>query len=493
MLIIMCVSLFSVRIVLNSLGEVDYGINNVIAGIITMFGFMSSTMSAASMRFFAYDLGRHDNDGLIKSFSVTFWCYFFLSVLAILFAETAGLWIINTKLIIPPERMFATHILYQCTIISFVGQLLAIPFHSLILAKEKMDLYAYVGMAEALLLLIVAYLVKYSDGDRLILYGLLTMVSSLSITFFYIIYNYRKYAESHIRLIWDKIVFKNIFSYSGWSLYGSVSLMLRNQGINMLLNMFFGPVVNAARAIAYQIDSAVLKFVTGFYQAVRPQLTKYYASGNEDKMLTLAYRSTRLCFCLYYIFAVPLFIEIPVVLKLWLGTEPPEYTILFVRLILINSVIESLATPLKGVISSTGIIKKNQLINGTIRFINFPLAWFLLEMGFTPDIPLYIAIVSSILCHLVRIKISIELTNLRFVDYITYSILPIFKLLLLIPILPTLAYFSVSNIELRFVLVVLLSITSSVVFIWLYGMFPSERKKMILFLRKKCCPKKQNL
>ena len=484
MLIIMCVSLYTVRVVLNALGQSDYGINNVVAGVVTMFGFLSSTMSAASLRFFSFDLGRNDLDSLSRYFSVTFWCYVALAIIGIILAETLGLWIVKTQLVIPQERMTAALYVYQFAIITFIAQILLVPFNALILAHERMDLYAYVGVIEAIIKLLIAMAVKYIDGDKLIMYAGMTTLSTVSITAFYVLYDRKNFAESHIKIIWDKSIFKTVFSYSSWSLYGSISLVFRNQGINILLNMFFGPIVNAARAIAYQIDGAILKFVNGFYQAVRPQLTKYYAANQERQMLSLAYRSSRLCFYLFYIFAVPLFIETPFVLKLWLE-NPPELAVVFTRLVLVNSVIESLSTPFKGVITSTGIIKKNQLINGTIRFLNFPIAWILLKMGMPPESTLYIAILSGILCHIVRLQISSNLTTLSYKEYFLESLLPILKVGILIPIIPCFLYFSIHNTMVQFISVVASSLILSIIIIWLFGLDSLERVKIGSVIRTK--------
>ena len=484
MLLTMCVSLYTVRVVLASLGASDYGINNVVAGVVTMFGFLSSTMSAASQRFFAYDIGRNNIESLTRYFSVTFWCYVILSVVGIVLLESIGLWIVKAKLVIPPERMTAALIVYQCAIVGFIAQLLIVPFNALILAREKIDLYAYVGIIESLMMLLIAIAVKYVDADKLALYGCLSLLSTLSIASFYVLYDLRHFPESRVKKIWDKKVFKNVFSYSSWSLYGSVSLVFRNQGINILLNIFFGPVVNAARAIAYQIDGAVLKFVNGFYQAVRPQLTKYYAVGQETMMLALAYRTSRLCFYLFYIFALPLFIETPYILKLWLG-QAPELAVLFTRLVLVNSVIESLATPFKGVITSTGKVKKNQLLNGTIRLLNFPIAWIFLKSGCPPEITMYIAILSGIICHFVRLWISADLTSLTYKEYFKESFLPILIVGIVSPVLPMLVYRSIPSPMPQFIAVVATSLITTAVAIWLFGVTRIERDRALFFVKSR--------
>lgn len=484
MFLIMCVGLYTVRVVFASLGETDYGINNVVGGVVTMFSFVTATMSAASLRFFAYDIGRNDQESLTRYFSVSFWCYVFLAVVFLLLAETVGLWFVKSKLVIPEERMIAALWVYQCAIFSCIVGMLVIPFNSLILAHERMDFYAYVGIIETLLKLAIAFAIKFDTGDKLILYAVLLALSSLLIALFYVFYDWHHFKESRVKRIWDKKVFQSVLGFSSWSLYGSVSLVMRNQCINILLNIFFGPAVNAARAIAYQVDSAILNFVNGFSQAIRPQLTKYYSTGEQDKMLDLTYRSSRLCFYLYYALAIPLLIETESILKLWLG-EVPSITIIFTRLVLINSIIESLAMPFKSVISATGIIKWNQLINGTIRLLNFPLAWVFLKLGYPPEITLYIAIVSGLMCHLVRLIISNRLTSFTYRDYCIYALLPIIKVAIISPIIPMIVYHFIPDSPLQIITVVASSLITSFVIIWVLGLTKEERGKIIIWINEK--------
>lgn len=484
MFLIMCVSLYSVRVIFASLGEIDYGIYNVVGGVVTMFGFLTTTMASASLRFFAFYIGKDDQTVLARCFSVTFWCYLAIAILGAVLAESVGLWFVNNYLVIPDERMSAALWVYQCVVVTFVFDMILIPYNAIILARERMDVYAYVGIIEAFAKLLIAFIISRFGSDKLVLYGVLTMITSLSVVLFYVLFDLRHFKECRVMKIWDKEIFKDIFGFSSWSLYGSVALMLRSQGINILLNMFFGPIVNAARAIAYQIDSAILSFVNGFYQAVRPQLTKYYSSGEDNQMLSLAYRSSRLSFFLFYTFSVPLILEIPYVLQLWLG-KAPELTIVFVRLVLINSIIESLAMPFMGIISSTGKIKRNELINGTIRLLNFPLAWVFLKFGYPPEITLYIAIVSGAICHCVRLYLCANLTSLTLKDYLRESLIPIMIVAILSPILPVIVMRVICGQPAQFIMVVTVSAICTCLLIWFFGVFPAERKQIISWINNK--------
>lgn len=430
MLLVMCVSLYTVRVVLKALGSEDYGINNVVGGIVTMLGFLSSTMSGASMRFFSYELGRKDYKKLSDFFSITFWFYVILVIGVVILAETIGLWFVYNKLVIPDNRINAALWVYQCSIIGFAFQMLAIPYNSLILARERMDIYAYVGIAEVLLKLLVAYLIKASPFDKLFSYAVLLMLATSFVSAFYIIYDVIKFPESRVRRYWDKQAFREIFSYSSWNLFSSVALVARSQGINILINIFFGPIVNTARAIAYQVNNAVNTFVTGFTQAVRPQITKYYAANEMNQMLALTYRTTRLCFFLIFLLSTPLILETRFVLVLWLG-EVSDMTILFTRLVLLTSIIDATSIPLTAVISSTGKIKYTQLTNGLILIAILPLSYVFYKFGFPPQTTMIIAFIASLLCHINRIYFSCKLTTMTFSDYFNETIIPIVIILLL--------------------------------------------------------------
>lgn len=485
MILIMLVSLYTVRVVLKALGTEDYGINNVVGGIVTMFGFLSTTMSGASMRFFSYELGRKDYKKLADYFSVTFWCYTIIAGIGLVLAETVGLWFVTTKLVIPPERMNAALWVYHYSIISFVVHILAVPFNSLILAREKMDLYAYVGVIEAVLKLLVAFMITISPFDKLASYAVLLMIATTLVSSFYILYDLKKFPESRVKKFWDGKIFKEVFNYSSWSLFGAVALVLRGQGINILLNIFFGPVVNAARAIAYQVNGAINTFVHGFTQAVRPQITKYYAAQETGLMLTLVYRTTRLCFFLIFLLSVPILLETEYILGLWLGTVN-EMTVLFTRLVILASIIEAITIPLKGLISSTGNIKYTQVINGTILISILPVSYVYLKCGYPPETTMVIAIVSNMLCHITRIYFSCRLTAMTFSDYTRETIVPISIITIVGGGISVLLHLFISGSQLfHFLLVVSLTVVSNAIIIWLIGLKKSEKQMLIQFIKSK--------
>ncbi len=484
LMLVMCVNLFTVRVVLQALGEVDYGLNNVVGGIVSMFSFVSTTLSGASMRFFSFEIGKKDEEGLKNYFAVTFWCYAVLSIIVVALAETIGLWFVTNKLIIPIERMTAALWVYQFSIIGCVLSFMTIPFNSLILAHEKMGFYAYLGIAEVALKLGVAYLLYVSNGDRLILYAILMFLSSSVISSIYIGYDVIHYCESRVKWFWNKTIFKSVFSYSGWSLFGAVSLVFRSQGINILINMFFGPVYNTARAIAYQVNNAINTFVTGFSQAVKPQQTKYYAAENYDMCMALTYRATRMCYYLIFVLSVPLILEAGFVLNLWLGNAS-DVTILFTRLVILVSVVEAITSPLKGLISSTGVIKYNQIINSVILIAIFPISWILFKLGYPAYTTMMVSLVASILCHVVRVVISCRLTTMTIYNYVIEALIPMLKVTVL-GITPSLAcYLFIPKGYIQFLCVLTISILSGFVAIWLFGITHSERNKLKEIIKQK--------
>ena len=264
MMLIMIISLYTVRLVLNALGVVDYGIFNVVAGVIVMFSFLSNTLASTSQRYFAFEIGRNNKLQLKWTFNITVIIYIIISVVILILAETIGLWFLNNMMVIPSYRMEAANWIYQFSIFSFIITTLTIPFNALIIARENMKVYAYVGVIESLLKLLIVYLLVFMTYDKLILYAVLMFLNTCLISSIYCIYCWKKYEESQLKLYWNKNLFKTLLNFSGWNLFGGIAGVLHNQGVNILLNIFFGPIVNAARGIAFQVSTAVNQFVLNF-------------------------------------------------------------------------------------------------------------------------------------------------------------------------------------------------------------------------------------
>lgn len=478
MLIVMLVSLYTVRVVLNALGAMDYGINNVVSGVVVMFSFLTSSMVAASQRFFAFYLGQNDTKKLSEYFIVSFWSYVGFIVLIFILAETLGLWFVMTQLTIPSERMGAAIWAYQCAIISFCFSIVSIPYNSIIIAREKMNIYAFGGLVEAFLKLLVAYLITLILFDKLKVYSVLMCVMMGSVNVFYIVYCLRKFPECRIKRFWDKNIFKEVMSYSLWNLFGALSVIIRSQGINILLNMFFNPVVNAARAIAYQVNGAINQFVNNFYKAVQPQITKYYAANDQKYLESLVFRSSRFCFYLIFLLSLPILIETPFVLKLWLKNLP-ENTVLFTRLVIIIAIIDSISYPLQTSISATGRIKYFQIVTGGLLLMNLPIAWLLLHWGYPPESTMYIAMAISIIAQVTRVYFAKEYNHFSVIAYTHGVLRPIFAVGVLSILIPIMLLACMDEGYLRFVLVLFSCMSFTTVFVWSVGITPSERHAII--------------
>lgn len=404
MFLIMAVSLYTSRIVLNALGVVDFGIFNVVAGVIAMMGVLNGSMAAATQRYYNISLGKKDTDELNKVFSASVWIYISLSILFLILAETIGLWFVNTKLVLPADRLIAANWIYQFSVISCIFSLISNPYNAMIIAEERMDVFAYVSVFEAFLKLVIVYLIMLIPFDRLIIYGLLYAIMTLLVSIVYICYCYKNFSACKLTHVNDKDLYKNILSFSGWNLFGSISGLIKGQGLNVLLNLFFSPAVNASRGIAYQVNSTVSQFFTNFYTAVRPQITKYYAQNDYQNLFKLIFRSSKLSYYLILFISLPLTIEAPFVINLWLG-QLPEYVVIFVRIIILITAIDAMAAPLMTTANATGRVALYQLSVGIVILLNIPISYIFLIYSYPPIIVFVVSLVISIIALFMRIFI----------------------------------------------------------------------------------------
>lgn len=427
MLLVMGVSLYTVRIVLKVLGVEDYGIYNVVAGIVAMFAFLSGSMASASQRFFAYDIGKKDDLKLKQTFSMSVTIYGMLAILIFILAETLGVWFLNNKMTIPTVRLYAANWVFHFAVFSFIITILAIPYNAAIIAKEKMKMYAYVSIIEVILKLGIVFLINLFNYDKLIIYAIMMFFSTFIIQIIYVLYCNFSYTEFKYSFYWNKELFKKLIGYSGWNLFGSLTGVLNNQGINILLNLFFNPVINAARGIALQINFAINQIVLSFMQAVNPQITKYYAEDKSDEMHSLIIQSSKFSFFLLSIFIVPIFLETEYILNLWLHNVP-DYSVLFTRLFLVVILIDSLSFPLMTAAQATGEIKYYMLIVAGTMLLNLPVSYVLLIFKYPPQSVFYVAISISIIClilRLIMLKFMIKLDIFKFFFHVIFKVFSI--------------------------------------------------------------------
>ena len=403
MFFIMSITLFTSRVVLSTLGVVDFGIYNVVGGVVAMLGVLNGAMSVSTQRYLTFELGRGDSIRLRQVFSTCLLIFFILSLVIVILAETIGLWFLNTQMVIPEDRILAANWVYQFSILTCITSLIVNPYNAVIIAHERMNVYAYVGILEVMLKLGVVYLLLILPMDRLSSYGGLIFISHLVITGIYIIYCLKRFSETRFSFYWEKSLFMELISYSGWNLFGSLSSIVKGQGLNILINMFFNPSVNAARGIAYQINNAINQFFTNFFNAVRPQITKYYAQKDLDNLFKLVFRSSKLSFFLIYVLALPITIEAPYIVQLWLG-QLPEYVVPFTRLIVIITAVDAMANPLMTCIHATGNIKFYQALVGTLIILNVPVSYLILRFtDSSPIIVFEVSLVINVIALFVRV------------------------------------------------------------------------------------------
>jgi len=482
MFVTMCINLIAIRLLLKNIGIVDYGIYNVVGGIVTTLSFISASLSSGTQRFYAFYLGKNDYNTLNKTHSVSILLFVIITIVAILLAETIGLWFVKTQLIIPQERMTAALWVYQSSIVSFVAYLLLTPFSAMVLSNEKMGFYSIISICDSVIKLLIVIALTITENDRLIIYAVLLTVVSLFDLLAYIVYCKNKFKFLKHKFIWEGAILRELFVYCGWYTFGSLSVVFRSQGINMLLSMFFSPVVNAARGIAFSVNNAVNNFVNSFYAAVRPQIMKRYAAGETDSMMSLVFKSTKLSYYLIILISIPLYIEMPFILELWLN-EVPENATLFTRLVVITAIIETLSLPLNTAICSNGNIKWFQIITGSITLLNLPISYFLLRNGYSPQTPMIIAIILAFLSHIVRfffMKVQMRMSGGLYLLLIGNIILVTITSLLP-PVL--INHILIESNYINFGIVLLTSLLATIVSVWFIGLDKEDKNlvKSIVF------------
>ena len=436
MLFMMAISLFTSRVILNTLGVEDYGIQNVVGGVVAMFSVLSGSMSSSISRFITFELGRGEIDRLKTVFSTGINIQLGISLLVIVVAEAVGVWFLNCKMNIPAERMLAANWVFQCSILTFVLNLLSVPYNAAIIAHEKMSVFAYISVIEVTLKLIIVYMLTISPFDRLITYSVLLMCVGALIRFIYGYYCKRHFEECTYHFVYDKAILKSMTSFAGWNFLGNGAYMLNTQGVNILMNMYFGVAVNAARGVATQVDAALKQFVNNFTTAVNPQITKSYAQGDLKSMHKLVCRSAKFSAFLMLFFVVPIILETDTILTLWLK-NPPAYASIFLKWIIISSFMDTvLANSLVTSMFATGDIKRYQIIVTIVGCLVFPLSWLAFQLGFEPQVGyiLYFIIYSILLfVRLYLLRDMVKLPIMMYVREVLFKVLPTMAICFAVP------------------------------------------------------------
>ena len=345
MLFLMCVSLYTSRVVLSALGVEDFGIYNVVGSIVSMFTILSGSLTSAISRFLTFELGRNNSVQLNRVFCTSIIIQVILAIIIIIAIETVGIWFVNNKMQIPANRINAALWVMHLSVLTFCINLISVPYNALIIAHERMSAFAYISIVEAVLKLSIAFLITISLLDKLIFYAILMAFVSVILRLIYGIYSRRNFEEAHFHFIFEKKLLKDMFGFAGWNFIGASSVVIRDQGGNIILNMFCGPVVNAARGVALQVNAATQQFVTNFQTAFNPQITKSFAAGDREYMHSLIMRGARFSFYLLLFLSLPLLLETQYILRIWLKVVP-EHATNFTRLMLLFTMSESLAQPI---------------------------------------------------------------------------------------------------------------------------------------------------
>lgn len=486
MFLTMGLGLLSSRYILKSLGIVDYGIYNVVGGVVTMFTFFNATMSSSVSRFLTFELGKENLIRLKKIFSTSLLTHALLAILIIILSETIGLWFLYNKLVIPSDRFYAACWVYQISIISCVIGIISVPYNSAIIAHEKMGTFAFIAIIDSILKFSISVLLCYYKGDRLVLYAILLMLVLLLDRFIYGLYCRRNFEEVRVNLLFDKKLFVSMFSFAGWNSIEHLALMGINTGLNILLNMFFGPIVNTARGIAYQMNGAISSFYSNFQMAMNPQIIKYYAQEELVKMHKLIEFGSKLSFFLVLLISLPVFVNTSYLLKLWLGTIP-EYSVTFLRIIIIITLVGSLSRPLITSVQATGNIKLFQLFQGGIMLLIVPIAYIFLRLGYPPESVFIIHLLIEIVAMSIRIRIVLPMIKYPIIDYLKNVIVPIL-LTSLASFMFSLTSFYIfnSNDFISFVVIVLLSLFFTSISIFLLGLLKNERSMLCEKIKSIC-------
>lgn len=401
MIVTMFIGLFTSRIILSSLGVENYGIYNVVGGLIPMFSFFCGALGAAASRFITYEIGTKNIKKLCTIFQVSMTAHWIMAIVILLLLESIGLWILNRKLIIPVEKIFAANVIYQFAIIGCISALTQVTANASIIAHEKFNIYAYLTFIDVIGKLILSYSLYLYDGDRLILYGALLLILQICINTAHHLYCWKNFEEYSLKLNFEKHSLRTIISYSGWSFFGNLAYMLKGQGINIVLNTFFGPVINAAFGIANQVNSKVNGFISNFSVALNPQIIKSYAIEDYKQTNDLLIRGAKFSFFLFLVISIPLIINCNEILHLWLKEVPPD-GVIFTQLFLLNALLETPTYSIGATIQATGNIKWYQIIVGIIIILNFPITWIALKLGYPAYSSLIIANILTILSLYIR-------------------------------------------------------------------------------------------
>lgn len=484
MVLVLGISLYTSRVVLAILGINDFGVYNVVCGFVTMFSFLNTSMNNAIQRFYNFELAINGEKGANNVYNVSLIIQLFVVVVSIIFTEIVGLWYLYEKMVIPADRLNAAFWVFQCSVVSLFFLIIQIPYSAAILAHEKMDYYAIVSIIDGLLKLGIVLVIPYIHFDKLVLYGILMVIINIADFLLYLFYSKAKFKELYLIKKLDKGLLKGMLSFSGWNMFGSFSGIMKEQGLNLILNLFFGPVVNAARGIAYQITGALQGFMANVTMASRPQLTQSYAQGDIIRTFKIMYSTSKVSYLVLFVLTLPVIFEIDYILKIWLGDNIPDYTSIFCIWVLLTSLMNVFNPPTSFIVHATGKMKRYQLITSMFNLALLPIAYFFMYMGANPQMVFILSFIFTIINQIISLYILKSIVSFSIKDYIFSIIFPllIVSILSIIPV--AVVNLNLHSGLLKLCLTIVVSTLSIIIFGYLIGLNRSERIVIDSFIKK---------
>lgn len=481
------VKLYTVKVVMEALGNVDYGIFNTVAAVVLTFSFLNDTMSTACQRFLAIGMGKEDYTQVRRTFSICILVFAVIALIIVVLCETGGLVLLHRRIQLDGRSMDVAHKVFHLAIISFVFTIMRTPYQGMVLMKEKMKVYTYISVLEVIGYLAVAILIAHSDKDRLVIYSVLMLTVNALISVAYLTYCNFFHKESRFKYYWNISEFKEIFHFTFWNMFGSLAMTLKSYGISVVINIFFGNIIVSARTLAYKLYSILLDFSGNITTAVRPQIIKSYSAGDREGMFKLVFQGSKFAYYLFLIVALPLFMEIPLVLDIWID-DVPEYTVLFTRLCIINGLFDVLVTPLAVSMQAYGKIRTYQIVTSLFIMLVVPISYLLLKAGFPPETVFYVSIIICALAVILRVLFISHYIGLPVGGYFRNVILPMLIVTVCSAIIPAVFEITISHTLWRFLTVCATAVIMICISAYTLGMTITERKHVreyiIKFIRR---------
>lgn len=475
MLFLMAINLYASRIVLATLGVTDYGIYNAVGGFVAMFHVFNGAMSTATQRFLSFEIGTGDDEKITKIFSTAIVIHVLLALLIMFVAETVGIWFLNEKMLFPPDRYVAANWVFQLSILTLMINVISVPYNAALVAYERMSAFAYISIIEGILKLLIVYLIIIMEGDKLILYAFLISLIAIGIRCTYGLYvkRYLPFCRNDWRM--DKSVRKEMMSFVSWNLIGSTAGIVQQQGLSVLLNVFFGAAINAARGISIQVLHAVSGFVSNFNLAMNPQIIKSYASGHKEEMFNLAIRGSKFSFMLMLLLSAPIIVETPYLLNLWL-VKVPENSVVFARIVLLIALTDSMKHTMVASVHASGKVKVYQLTNGIFALLTIPAAYVVLRLGYPPVSALITSLAFSIICHFIRLSVLWKIVRFPVGKYLKAVTFRMFIISILSLSIPIYVYKLLPQSFISFLVVCVITLISTGGVCYIFGLSSTEKK-----------------